>query len=60
MTGRSRFYGARTAGSGQLAANPRLRPVRLQPGAFGNRRALVLYAQHCVWLLLPSHTLVKA
>ncbi|WP_077701365.1 Hint domain-containing protein [Thioclava nitratireducens] len=50
----------RRFGAEALAANPRLRPVRLQPGAFGNCRALVLYAQHCVWLLLPSHTLVKA
>ncbi|OOY25564.1 hypothetical protein BMI91_03920 [Thioclava sediminum] len=54
------WHARRRFGAAALAADPRLCPVRLRPGAFGNRAALVLSGQHCIWVPEGQGALARA
>ncbi|MGC1503506.1 MAG: Hint domain-containing protein [Sulfitobacter sp.] len=43
-----RWLAHRDVGEAELLANEKLIPVRIKPGLFGNKRALLLSKQHCV------------
>lgn len=44
------WRGARQLGPSELAADPRLLPIRIRAGAFGNAQALIVSGQHAIWV----------
>lgn len=65
---RIRWIGKRTLSARELMANPKLRPIRIEAGVFGNRRSLLVSPQHRMlvhskdleWHDGPSQVLIRA